>query len=130
MRPIILKAKNEKEINKLANPILKEGFKEISKDEDHVILKKRSFGSPIIHICFLLSILFGSVSFFQDTPLFNIIQDYNLNFMDYILQYFFCLCYGVYIIFNLFTKTKVILITTKTKDTNGDPIEFSGIDDL
>ncbi|MDR3292020.1 MAG: hypothetical protein LBT10_07740 [Methanobrevibacter sp.] len=130
MKPTILKAKNEKEIDRLAQPILKKGFKEISKDELHIILKKRSFGSPIIHICFLLLIFFGSISFFQNIPFFNLIRDYNLNFIDYILQYFVCFCYAMYIIFNLFMKTKVVLITTETKDMDGNPIEFNNIDDL
>lgn len=40
MKPIILKAKDGKEVTKLAKHILKRGFKEVSKDENHIILKK------------------------------------------------------------------------------------------
>ncbi|MDR2830599.1 MAG: hypothetical protein LBB45_06170 [Methanobrevibacter sp.] len=130
MKPVILKAKDEKEITKLARHILKKGFKEVSKDENHIILKKRNFGSMITHVCFLLLILFGSISFFQDIPIFNFIKKYNINFIDYVLQYFLCSCYVVYIVFNLFMKTKVVLITTETKDADGNPIEFNMINDL
>ncbi|MDR1820058.1 MAG: hypothetical protein LBR15_07440 [Methanobrevibacter sp.] len=131
MKLIILGAKNGEEIDDLAKPILKKGFKEISKDEIHIILKKRSFGSPIIHICFLLLILFGSVFFFNNLPFFNsLIQRYSLNFIDNIVQYILCISYGSYIFFNLFAKTKVVLITTETEDIDGNPIEFNNVNDL
>jgi hypothetical protein len=131
VKPIILEAKNEEEIDDLSKPILKKGFKEISKDEIHVILKKRSFGSLSVHICFLLLILFGSVFFFHNLPFFNsLIQKYGLNFIDNILQYIICISYGSYILFNLFTKTKVVLITTETEDMDGNPIEFNNINDI
>jgi hypothetical protein len=129
MQPIILKANSTKEISTISQPFLKKGFKEISKDEVHIILKKRNFGKLIPHICFLLLILFGDISFFQNIPILNIflnnLQQYNLVFI-----YILCFCYLAYIIFNLYTKTKVILITTETKDKDGNPIKFNTIDDI
>jgi hypothetical protein len=129
MQPIIIKAKNTEDISTISQPLLKKGFKEISKDEFHIILKKRNFGALITHICFLLLILFGDISFFQAIPFLSGLGN-NLQKYNTILIYVLCFFYLAYIIFNLFTKTKVVLITTETKDKDGNPIKFNNIDEI
>ncbi|MDR2873452.1 MAG: hypothetical protein LBV42_01695 [Methanobrevibacter sp.] len=129
MQPIILKANSNEEISKISQPFLEKKFKEISKGDSHIILKKRNFGSPIIHICFLLLILFGDISFFENLPFLNSFQSSPPKYNIFV-TYIFCFFYVAYIIFNLFTKTKVILITTETRDEDGNPIKFNNIDEV
>ncbi|MDR1722048.1 MAG: hypothetical protein LBR24_03245, partial [Methanobrevibacter sp.] len=92
MKPLILKAENSKEISKKAQPFLDKKFKVISEDKVHIILKKRNFGSIIIHILFWILILFAHPSVFGD--LFAIIPSLSAFFKSslFVNNYYYIIC--------------------------------------
>ncbi|MDR0912552.1 MAG: hypothetical protein LBM96_08155 [Methanobrevibacter sp.] len=132
MKPFILKANSSEEIQEIANPFINKGFKTLSQDDVHIVLKKRNFGSIIIHIIFLFFILFGSPSylamFFGNNPFFNSVFLSNIFINSY--YFIFVGGYCIYFIYHLFKKTIVVLITTETLDTEGNPLEFNILEDI
>jgi hypothetical protein len=110
-KTFILKAENQEDIDKIAKPFLDKGFKVISEDENHLIAKKRNFGSYFVHIIFILLILF--------------VISYN-SWMIYLV----CGVYIAYFLYFLFSKSEVVLITTESIDKDGNPVEFDNIEDI
>ena len=108
-KAFILKAENQKDIEKIAKPFLDNGFKVISEDKNYLIAKKRNFGSYYIHFIFIVLILF-------------VISSWVL--------YVACGIYIAYFLYFLFTKSKVVLITTETTDKDGNLVEFDDIENI
>ncbi|MBZ9569945.1 hypothetical protein KQY27_00030 [Methanobrevibacter sp. TMH8] len=110
-KPIILKAKNFDDMESIAKPFIDNGYKIMSSDAKHIIAKKRNFGIWYFHVLFLGLILF--------------IVSYN----SWIL-YLVCLLYIAYFLFYLFKRSKIVLITTESKDEEGNYVEFDDIKDI
>jgi hypothetical protein len=83
----------------------------MSSDALHIIAKKRNLGAWYFHLLFLSLILF--------------IVSYN----SWVL-YLVCLTYMAYFTYNLFKKSKVVLITTESKDIDGNTVKFDDINDI
>lgn len=111
VKPIILKAKDFDDMESIAKPFIDNGYKIMSSDAKHIIAKKRNFGNWYFHVLFLGLILF--------------IIGYNS-----LLLYLVCIIYIVYFLFYLFKKSKIVLITTESKDADGNPVEFDHINDI
>lgn len=110
-KTLILKAKNYDDMEEIAKPFFDRGYKLISSDFNHIIAKKRNFGSIFVHALLLFLILF--------------VVAYNS-----IILYIFCAIYVFYFIFNLFYNSEVVLITTESTDNDGNPPEFDSIEDV
>ena len=110
-KTFILKAKNQEDIEKIANPFLDKGFKVISEDENYLIAKKKDFGRYYIHLIFIVLILFV------------------VSYTSWIL-YVVCGVYIAYFLYFLFSKSKVVLVTTETVDKDGNPVEFDDIENI
>lgn len=108
VKPIILKAKDFDDMESTAKPFIDNGYRIISSDAKHIIAKKRNFGNWYFHVLFLGLILF--------------IVGYNSW-----LLYLLCILYIGYFLFYLFKRSKIVLITTESKDENGNPVEFDDI---
>ena len=110
-KTFILKAENPEEIEKIAKPFLDKGFKIISEDETYLIAKKRNIGSYLVHFIFIVLILF--------------VISYT-SWMIYVV----CGGYITYFVYFLFSKSKVVLITTETVDKDGSPVEFDSMENI
>jgi len=110
-KPIILKAKDFDNMESIAKPFIDNGYKIMSSDAKHIIAKKRNFGNRYIHILFLFLILF--------------VIGYD-TWMVYVA----CIIYSSYFIYFLFKKSKVVLITTESKDKDGGLVEFDKFEEV
>lgn len=104
----ILKADSQEDIDNLAKPFLDNGFKVVSKDDVHLIAKKRNFGNFLVHILFIFLILFV------------------ISYTSWLI-YVFCIAYISYFVYFLYKKSEVVLITTETTDKEGKPVNFDNI---
>lgn len=109
--PIILKAKNFDDMEDIAEKFIENGYKIMSANSEHIIAKKRNFGTIYIHLLLLFLILF--------------VVSYNS-----LVLYILCLVYIGYFVFNLFKNSKIVLITTETVDEKGKPVKFDNIKDI
>ena len=108
---IMLKAKDFDDMESIAKPFIDKGYKIMSSDAKHILTKKRNFGNRYVHILFLFLILF--------------VIGY-----DSWMVYATCIIYSVYFIYFLFKKSKLVLITTESKDTDGNLVEFDKIEEI
>lgn len=104
MKPTILYAKNTNVMDELTEIFLDSKYKIKSEEDNYVLLRKTNYGNIIIHILFLLVALF-------------------LNSYAIIINL-------IYFCYNFFKKSNIILITTDTLDTEGNPVEFDNVEDL
>ena len=110
-KPIILKAEDFDDMESIAEPFINKGYKIMSSDGKHILAKKRNFGNRYIHILFLFLIMFTIPA---GTSIIWIV----------------CLIYCSYFIYYLFKKSKVVLVTTESKDTDGNNVEFDKIEEI
>lgn len=95
---------DSKKMNEDAKVLFDKGYKEHSKDENYILLKKRFYGNFYIHLIFILFALFV----FSPLLFLNII----------------------YFAYNFIKKSFFVLITTETKDQEGNDLEFDEFDEL
>ena len=124
-KPIILKAKDFDDMESIAKPFIDNGYKIMSSDARHIIVKKRNFGKIIFHILFLFLILFGDI---RGNILYLIASILSINVLW--LTYIVCIAYMIYFSYYLFKKSKIILFTTESTDADGNPVEFDDIESV
>lgn len=104
MKFYILSADNPKEMDKISEELALKKFKSIQNDEDYILMRKRRYGNILIQVVCLILALQVSVIFLA----------INVTYFTY--SY-------------LWTSPHV-LITTQKVDDEGNPLEFSQMDDV
>lgn len=96
MKPIIKKVETKEEMTKIAKDYVEnKKYKTISAEDNHIILKKNSYGDLKVHIVLIVLGVFLSVLFFIGNV--------------------------IYFGYNVFKRSKVVVITTE--DINEEIIE-------
>lgn len=104
MKLNILSAKDNKEMESISEELKKYKFKEISREKNFILVKKRRFGNTVIH----LGLLFFALFFFYPLILFN------LGYMSY----------------SVIERSPHVLITTETKDDEGNDLEYTDMEHI
>lgn len=104
MKPRIVHARDEKIMDQLANLFIESKYKVLSSEGNYVLLKRNYYGNYIIHAVFIIIALL-------------------INAWAIVINV-------IYFGYSLFGKSNVVLITTDTKDENGNPLEFDDVEDI
>ncbi|MCQ2972584.1 MAG: hypothetical protein MJ209_04805 [archaeon] len=104
MKLDIVHAENSEGMEKLSETFLENKFKINQSDNNFILMKKRRYGNYYVHILFLLIALF--------------VFDYAI-FVNV-----------VYFAYSYLWRSPLVLITTEVNGEDGEPLEFSNIDDI
>ena len=104
MNLFILSADNSKAMEKTAEELSQNKFKVIEKDNDFILMRKRRFGNPLIHIVSLILALSVSAVFI----FINV----------------------VYFSYSYLWASPHVLITTHKVGEDGEALEFSDMDEI
>ena len=104
MKPKIVHARDSDIMHQLADLFVESKYSIKAEDKNYILLKKNNYGNILIHLPFILIALF-----------FN-----ALAILVNVAYFAYC----------LFQKSNVILITTETKDDEGNPLEFDSVREL
>ncbi len=104
MSLFILSAKDSKEMNKISDELSQHKFKTIETQDNYILMKKRRYGNPLIHVvCLIIALsVLGLVIFIN----------------------------VAYFAYSFIWKSPNVLITTETVGDDGQALEFSDIDDV
>ena len=104
MMPKFIFAKNQSEMYKTADLLEEKKYKVKSEDKNYILLRKNAYGNILIHIAIILIALF---------------------YFNYII-----IITIIYFLYNFYKNSVVILITTESKDEDGNPLDFIKLEDL
>lgn len=104
MKFYILSADNPKEMDKISEELALKKFKSIQNDEDYILMRKRRYGNILIQVVCLILALQVSVIFLA----------INVAYFTY----------------SYLWASPHVLITTQKVDDEGNPLEFSQMDDV
>ena len=104
MQLFILKASNSSEIKKISNELSQKKFKEVESEDNYILMKKRRYGNILIQIICLIVAL----SVFWPAIIINL----------------------VYFTYSYIWASPHVLITTETVDKDGNPLEYSNMDEI
>lgn len=104
MMPKFIFAKNQSEMYKTADLLEEKKYKVKSEDKNYILLRKNAYGNILIHIAIILIALF---------------------YFNYII-----IITIIYFLYNFYKNSVVILITTESKDEDGNPLDFIKLKDL
>lgn len=104
MMPKFIFAKNQSEMYKTADLLEEKKYKVKSEDKNYILLRKNAYGNILIHIAIILIALF---------------------YFNYII-----IITILYFLYNFYKNSVVILITTESKDEDGNPLDFIKLEDL
>ncbi|MDO5823004.1 hypothetical protein [Methanobrevibacter sp.] len=104
MKFYILSADNPKEMDKIFEELALKKFKSIQNDEDYILMRKRRYGNILIQVVCLILALQVSVIFLA----------INVAYFTY----------------SYLWASPHVLITTQKVDDEGNPLEFSQMDDV
>ncbi|WP_409198621.1 hypothetical protein ACA135_01895 [Methanobrevibacter acididurans] len=104
MMPKFIFAKNQNEMYKTADLLEEKKYKVKSEDKNYILLRKNAYGNILIHIAIILIALF---------------------YFNYII-----IITILYFLYNFYKNSVVILITTESKDEDGNPLDFIKLEDL
>lgn len=100
----ILSADNSKAMNKLVDELSQKKFKTIEEDKEYILMRKRRFGNLLIHaVSLILALSVSSI---------------------------FILINLVYFTYSYLWASPHVLITTEKVDEEGNPLEFSEMDEI
>ena len=100
----ILSADNSKQMDKLEKDLSENKFKTLEKQDNYILMKKRRYGNLLIHAVWLIVAL----SFIGIVIFINVI----------------------YFAYSFIWASPNVLITTETVADNGEPLEFSDMDEI
>ena len=104
MKLFILSANNSKEMKKISEELSQKKFKLVDEDKSFILMKKRRFGNPLIHvICLILALSANSSIIFINV---------------------------VYFIYSYILASPHVLITTEKVSDEGEPLEFNDMDEV
>lgn len=100
----ILSADNSKQMEKIAEELSQKKFKIREQSDEFILMRKRRFGNPLIHVVSLILALSVSALFI----FINV----------------------VYFSYSYLWASPHVLITTEKVDEEGNPLEFSDMDEI
>ena len=104
MSLFILSADNSSQMDKLSKDLSQNKFKVIEKQDNYILMKKKRYGNPLIHVICLIIAL----SFIQIVIFINV----------------------VYFAYSFLWASPNVLITTEKVGDDGEPLEFSNMDEI
>ena len=100
----ILHADSSKEMEKISEELSQNKFKKIEEQDNYILMKKRRYGNLLIHaVCLIIALFYiGPVIFIN----------------------------VAYFAYSFLWASPNVLITTETVGDNGEPLEFSNMDEI
>ncbi len=105
----IIYAKNKEDMETIEGKLTENKFKKLSSENNYILMKKRRYGNIVIQLGLLIFALF-------------------LVPIPY--AYIFIFIIVIYFSYSYLIRSPNVLITTETKDVNGQNLEFSTIDEV
>ncbi|MBQ8016917.1 MAG: hypothetical protein IJ258_02310 [Methanobrevibacter sp.] len=100
----ILSADNSKQMDKLEKDLSENKFKTLEKQDNYILMKKRRYGNLLIHaVCLIVALSFIGIVIFINV---------------------------IYFAYSFIWASPNVLITTETVADNGEPLEFSDMDEI
>ena len=100
----ILHADNSKEMNEISEELSQNKFKKVEEQDNYILMKKKRYGNPLIHaICLIIALGFIGVVIFINVAYFT---------------------------YSYLWASPHVLITTEKVDDEGNPLEFSDMDEV
>ncbi len=100
----ILGADSSKEMDKISEELSQKKFKIVQHDKTYILMRKRRYGNPLIHvICLILALSVFSVLIFINVA---------------------------YFMYSYIWASPNVLITTEKVSDDGEPLEFSDMDEI
>lgn len=100
----ILSADNSKEMDEISEELSQYKFKIIEKQDNYILMKKRRYGNLLIHaVCLIIALGFVGIVIFVNV---------------------------VYFAYSFIWASPNVLITTETLSEEGEPLEFSDMDEI
>ena len=104
MTLFILYADNSKKMDKISSELSQHKFKSIDSQDNYILMKKRRYGNILIHVvCLIIALQFIGIVIFINV---------------------------VYFAYSFIWASPNVLITTETNDDDGNPLEFSNMDEI
>jgi hypothetical protein len=100
----ILSADNSKQMDKLSEELSQYKFKTVEEQDNYILMRKRRYGNLLIHaICLIIALSSIGIVIFINV---------------------------VYFAYSYIWASPNVLITTETVADNGEPLEFSDMDEI
>ena len=100
----ILKADNSKEMDKISEELSQKKFKVVEKQDNYILMKRRRYGNILIHVvCLIIALSFIGIVIFINV---------------------------IYFTYSFLWASPNVLITTETVGDDGEPLEFSNMDEI
>ena len=104
MKLFILKADNSKDMDSISNELSLKKFKVTQSDKNYILMRKKRYGNLLIHaICLIIDLQFV-----------GLVLLINVAYFSYSYLY----------------ASPNVLITTERVDDDGNPLEFSNMDEI
>lgn len=104
MSLFILKADNSKQMDEISDELSQKKFKVVEKQDNYILMKKRRYGNLLIHVvCLIVALSFIGIVIFINV---------------------------VYFAYSFLWASPNVLITTETVSDEGEPLEFSDMDEI
>lgn len=104
MSLFILKADNSKQMDEISEELSQKKFKVVEKQDNYILMKKRRYGNLLIHaVCLIVALSFIGIVIFINV---------------------------VYFAYSFLWASPNVLITTETVSDEGEPLEFSDMDEI
>ena len=104
MSLFILHAGNSKEMHNISEELSQNKFKTIETQDNYILMKKRRYGNILIHVvCLLIALQFIGILIFINV---------------------------VYFAYSFIWASPNVLITTETVGDDGEPLQFSNMDEI
>ena len=100
----ILSADNSKQMDKLEEELSQHKFKTLEKQDNYILMKRRRYGNLLIHaVCLILALSVMGILIFVNV---------------------------VYFAYSFIWASPNVLITTEKVSDEGEPLEFSDMDEI
>jgi hypothetical protein len=104
MSLFILHADNSKEMEMISEELSQNKFKKIEEQDNYILMKKRRYGNLLIHaVCLIIALGYIGIVIFINV---------------------------IYFAYSFLWASPNVLITTETVGDNGEPLEFSNMDEI
>lgn len=104
MKLFILNADNSDDMVKISEELSQNKFKVVREDTNFILMSKKRFGNPLVHaICLILALSIFSLLIFVNV---------------------------VYFMYSYLWASPHVLITTEKVSDEGEPLEFSSMDEV
>lgn len=104
MSLFILHADDSKQMDELSEELSQYKFKTIEQEDNYILMKRKRYGNLLIHaVCLIIALGFVSVVIFVNVA---------------------------YLAYSLLLASPNVLITTETVSDEGEPLEFSDMDEI